>query len=114
MGLRSNDSDKFAAQALLPSPASGGMIARVKRGLLVAPRAVGGLPGSAMRMSIKLRASVAEFLLISHLRARSQPAHSTGESQDVIQRGAEIIDVTCKNWFAVADTKRAPAYRTLI
>ena len=104
-----------AALDLLPLPPSGGMVARVKRRLLDAPRAVSGLPGSAMRMSIKLRASVAEFLLISHLRARSQPARSAEQSQDVIQRGAEIIDVTCKNWFATAGTKRAsPAYCTLL
>ena len=90
------------------------MVARVNRGLLDAPRAVSGLPGSAMRMSIKLRASVAEFLLISHLRARSQPARSRDQSPEVIQRGAEIIDVTCKNWFAPEDTLRAAAYRTLI
>ena len=99
---------------LLPLPPAGAMVARVKRGLLDAPRAVSGLPGSAMRMSIKLRASVAEFLLISHLRARSQPARSRDQSPEVIQRGAEIIDVTCKNWFATANTKRAPAYRTRI
>lgn len=99
---------------LLPLPPSSGMLARVKRGLLDTPRAVSGLPGSAVRMSIKLRASVAEFLLISHLRARSHPVRSRAQSQDVIERGAEVIDVTCKNWFAAEDTKRVPAYRTLI
>ena len=103
-----------AALESLPLPPSGGMLARVKRGLLEAPRAVGGLPASAVRMSIKLRASVAEFLLISHLRARSQSAPSRRQSQDVIQRGALIIDVTCNNWFAAMGTGRAPAYRTLI
>ncbi len=104
-----------AALALLPLSRPGGVVARVKRGLRDAPRAVSALPGSAMRMSIKLRASVAEFLLISHLRARSQPARSPDQSQDVIQRGAAIIDVTCKNWFVSADTKRpSPEYRTLI
>jgi hypothetical protein len=66
-------------------------------------------------MSIKLQASVAEFLLISHLRARSKPARSPDQSADVLQRGAEIIDVTCKNWFATAATKRVSHdYRTLI
>ena len=108
------DSREPAALALLPLPPSGGMVARVRRGLRDAPRAVSALPGSAIRMSIKLRASVAEFLLISHLRARSRPARSREQSQDVIQRGAEIIDVTCKHWFAAADTRRAPACRTLI
>ena len=99
---------------LLPLPPSGGVVARVKRSMLNAPRAVSGLPGSAVRMSIKLRASVAEFLLISHLRARSHPSRSRAQSQEVIERGAEIIDVTCKNWFAGARTRRLPAYRTLI
>ena len=113
--LHWRDSREPAALALLPLPPSGGMVARVKRGLRDAPWAVGALPGSAIRMSIKLRASVAEFLLISHLRARSRPARSAEQSQEVIQRGAEIIDVTCKHWFATAGTKRAsPAYRTLL
>ena len=112
--LHLSDSREPAALASSPLPPSGGMVARVKRGLRDAPRAVSGLPGSAMRISIKLRASVAEFLLISHLRARSRPARSPDQSPDVIQRGAQIIDVTCKNWFATANTKRAPAYRTRI
>ena len=111
MMLHLSDSREPAALAL---SSSGGMVARVKRGLRDAPWAVSGLPGSAMRISIKLRASVAEFLLISHLRARSRPARSPDQSPDVIQRGAQIIDVNCKNWFATANTKRAPAYRTRI
>jgi len=104
-----------AALSLVPVPPADGMVARVKRHLLDAPRAVGGLPGSAMRMSIKLQASVAEFLLVSHLRARCKPVRSSDRSEDVIQRGAKIIDVTCKNWFATAGTRRASVgYRTRI
>ena len=104
-----------ASATLLPSPPAGGMVARVKRRFMDAPRAVSGLPGSARRMSLKLQAGMAEFLLISHLRARTQPARAPDQSADVLKRGAAIIDVTCKNWFGAAGTKRAwPEYRTRI
>jgi hypothetical protein len=99
----------------LVAPSSAGLMARVGRRFMEAPRAVSGLPGTAKRMSLKLQAGMAEFLLVTRLRARSQPARSPDQSQDVLKRGAEIIDVTCKNWFATAGTKRAsPAYRTRI
>lgn len=101
--------------AIGAAPASPGLMARVGRRFMGAPRAVGGLPGTARRMSLKLQASMAEFLLVTRLRARSQPAHTPEQSEDVLKRGAEIIDVTCKNWFATARTTRAsPAYRTRI
>ena len=88
---------------------------RVGRRFMDAPRAVSGLPGTAKRMSLQLQAGVAEFLLISHLRARKQSARAPDQSEDVLQRGAHIVDVTCKSWFAKADRKRAsPAYRTQI
>lgn len=93
--------------ALTTAPSSASLMARVGRRFLDAPRAVSGLPGTAKRMSLKLRAGVAEFLLISHLRARSQPARPD-QSEDILRQGAQIIDVTCKNWFATASTKRAP------
>ena len=73
MMLHLSDSRAPAALALSPS---GGMVARVKWGLCDAPRAVSGLPGSAMRMSIKLRASVAEFLLsVTFAHAAGPRAH---------------------------------------
>ncbi len=96
-----------------PSPA--GLMARVGRRFMDAPRAVSGLPGTAKRMSLKLQAGMAEFLLISHLRARNQPARAPHHSEDVLKQGARVVDVTCKNWFASAGTKRAsPDYRTRI
>jgi len=100
----------------LPAPTTPvGMVARVKRRFMDAPRAVGNLPGTAMRMSLKLQARVAEFLLVSRLRARSQPAHSPLHSDDVLQRGALMVEVTCKNWFATPVTPRSPlAYQTRI
>jgi hypothetical protein len=97
------------------APSSAGLMARVGRGLMDAPRAVGGLPNTAKRMSLKLQAGMAEFLLISHLRARKQSTRSPDQSEDVLQRGAHIVDVTCKNWFPAMGTKRASsAYRTRI
>jgi hypothetical protein len=105
-----------AALALLPSPPTGGMVARVKRRFMEAPRAVGNLPGTAKRMSLKLQAGVAEFLLISRLRARSQPARpSRRQSDDVLQRGADMVEVTCKSWFpSPAKQRSLPAYGTRI
>ena len=96
-------------------PASAGLMTRVGRRFMDAPRAVSGLPGTAKRMSRKLQAGVAEFLLVTRLRARSQPARSPQQSADVLEQGARIVDVTCKNWFAAAGAKRASSgYRTRI
>jgi hypothetical protein len=104
-----------AAVSFPPSAPPGGLVARVKRRFMNAPRAVGSLPGTAKRMSLKLQASVAEFLLITRLRARSEPARAPRQSDDVIQRGAEIVEVTCKHWFGAAGEQRSsPAYRTRI
>jgi hypothetical protein len=48
-------------------------MARVGRRFMQAPRAVSGLPGTARRMSLKLQAGMAEFLLVTRLRARRKP-----------------------------------------
>jgi hypothetical protein len=88
-------------------------MARVGRRFMEAPRAVSGLPGTARRMSLKLQAGIAEFLLVTRLRARSQKARPA-LSADVLERGAHVVDVTCQNWFAAHGGKRAPSpgYRT--
>jgi hypothetical protein len=64
-------------------------------------------------MSLKLQAGMAEFLLVTRLRARSQKTRPA-LSADVLERGAHVVDVTCQHWFAAIGAKRAasPAYRT--
>jgi hypothetical protein len=91
-------------------------MARVGRRFMDAPRAVSGLPGSAKRMSLKLQAGIAEFLLITRLRARSQRARLPDQSEDVLQRGALMVDVTCKSWFSAPGTGKPvrPGHRTRI
>jgi hypothetical protein len=97
----------------LVAPTSAGLMARVGRRFLEAPRAVSSLPDTARRMSLKLQAGMAEFLLVTRLRARSQKTRPA-LSADVLERGAHVVDVTCRNWFAVSVGKRppSPGYRT--
>ena len=46
------------------------------------------------------QAGIAEFLLVIRLRARRRAEPSA----DVLERAARIVFVTCKNWFAAADS----------
>lgn len=57
-------------------------------------------PAARNRRELNLRASIAEMLLIVRLRARSRSC----ASRDVLERGAHVVDVTCKNWFASDET----------
>ena len=97
----------------LVAPSSAGLMARVGRRFMEAPRAVSGLPGTARRMSLKLQAGMAEFLLVTRLRARNQKTQPA-QSADVLRQGAHVVDVTCQNWFAAPGAKRAasPGHRT--
>jgi hypothetical protein len=101
--------------ASLLAPSSPGLMARVGRRFMEAPRAVSGLPGTARRMSLKLQAGMAEFLLVTRLRARNQKARpALSADVDVLERGAHVVDVTCRHWFAAPGGKRAasPGHRT--
>lgn len=88
---------------------SRGLMGRLGRRLLDA-RAVKALPASARKMSLRLQASIAESLLVSRLRARSQNASSA----DVLARGALVVQVTCNSWFPATSTAPAalPTFRT--
>jgi hypothetical protein len=99
--------------AHLAAPSSAGLMARVGRRFMEAPRAVSGLPDTARRMSLKLQAGVAEFLLVTRLRARSQKTRPA-LSADVLERGAHVVNVTCRHWFAAPVGRQAPSpgYRT--
>ena len=96
---------------------SRGLVARLGRRLLDA-RAVKALPASARKMSLRLQASIAESLLISRLRARTQRTQRTqpSASPDVLARGARMVHVTCNSWFPAASTAPAASrtFRTLI
>jgi hypothetical protein len=48
------------------------------------------------KREVSFQASLAEFLLINRLRARRKAVPSA----DVLERGARILQVTCKHWFA--------------
>lgn len=93
---------------------SRGLVARLGRRLLDA-RAVKALPASARKMSLRLQASIAESLLISRLRARTQRTQPSA-STDVLARGARMVHVTCNSWFPAASTAPAASrtFRTLI
>ena len=57
---------------------------------------------SVKRRSISFHAGIAEFLLLSRLRARSQRKIQAAQ---ILERAAQIVFVTCKNWFSQADGK---------
>lgn len=50
------------------------------------------------RLRFSLPASLAEMMLVNRLRARTR----TDLALDTLQRGAAIIDLTAKHWFADA------------
>lgn len=57
-------------------------------------------PPAPVSLRAGFQAGIAEFLLVSRLRARRRAAPSA----DVLERAARIVFVTCKNWFATADS----------
>lgn len=56
----------------------------------------------------KIKAGIAELLLVNRLRARST---RKTQAKDVMERAAHIVFVTCKNWFTPTDG-RTPERRT--
>ena len=64
------------------------------------PAAPGGKPpGAAQSREVKLleqqRAPIAQLLLVARLRARNR----RDLARDLLERAAQVIFVTCKNWF---------------
>ena len=89
-----------------PTCAEGaGMVTRLKHRLF--PARIGGnsLGGSPTAVappasrSVRFRAGIAEFLLITRLKARSQPKLSA----DILERASHVVFVTSKNWFVAPD-----------
>lgn len=84
-----------------------GMIARLRKRLF--PANVPVLPSLPSSYAPdKIKAGIAELLLVNRLRARS--ARKT-QAKDVMERAAHIVFVTCKNWFTTNDGK-TPERRT--
>lgn len=71
-----------------------GLVARFRQRLFP------GLPALPSRPSLyapdKIKAGIAELLLVNRLKARS--ARRT-QAKDMMERAAHIVFVTCKNWF---------------
>ncbi|MES2361393.1 MAG: hypothetical protein V4646_06285 [Pseudomonadota bacterium] len=89
-------------------PESAGLVARFRQRLF--PANPSAAPSTALaqpsRRGISLRAGIAELLLIARLKARSHGNLAT----DVLERAAQIVFVTCKNWFSAGDEK-TPRHR---
>lgn len=56
-------------------------------------------PEPVAQKKMTFQASIAEFLLVSRLRARRH-AERAEPSTEVLERAARIVFVTCQNWFA--------------
>ena len=56
------------------------------------------LKGPGARRELVQQASIAQLLLLTRLRARNR--HDL--SIDLLERAAEVISVTCHNWFSSA------------
>jgi hypothetical protein len=82
---------------------SGGIVSRVRRRLFPPSTAVTpALPKPAGR-GLNFQASIAEFLLVNRLKARSR----RDQAAVVLERASHIVFVTCKNWFGDADQTAA-------
>ena len=62
---------------------------------------IDALPVASQR-GISFHAGIAEFLLLTRLKARSQ---SKAQAAQMLERAAKVVFVTCKNWFSEADGK---------
>lgn len=56
------------------------------------------MPEIHHRRRVSLQASLAEMVLLNRLRARTR----TDLELDMLQRGASVIELTAKHWFADA------------
>ena len=68
---------------------------------LLRARFANALPATTKR-SISFHAGIAEFLLLTRLRARSQKKFQAAQ---MLERAAQIVLVTCRHWFSAAEGK---------
>ncbi|MDO8374382.1 MAG: hypothetical protein Q7T39_20855, partial [Polaromonas sp.] len=59
---------------------------------------------AAVRRVDRLRASIAQLLLVTRLRARTRRSLTV----DLLERAAHVIFVTCKNWFQPSPDRDEP------
>lgn len=86
-----------------------GLVARLRQRLF--PASASAKPFYAPSSSYapdKIKAGIAELLLVNRLKARST---RKTQAKDVMERAAHIVFVTCKNWFTPTDG-RSPERRT--
>ncbi len=84
-----------------------GLVARLRHRLFK-PGIRQARPAPPSRREVGFRAGIAEFLLLTRLRAR----HRSAPSPEMLARAALMVQVTCKSWFGAAKTE-AP-HRTRI
>lgn len=75
---------------------------------------MGAAPSPKLGFTGRFQAGIAEFLLITRLRAR-HPVNESVHLPDVISTGAKIVQLTCKHWFgatANAERRASTVHRT--
>ncbi|MES1978177.1 MAG: hypothetical protein V4451_09080 [Pseudomonadota bacterium] len=85
-----------------------GLVARLRQRLFPVSSAVKPLSAPAAYAPDKIKAGIAELLLVNRLKARST---RKTQAKDVMERAAHIVFITCKNWFTPTDG-RSPERRT--
>ena len=59
-----------------------------------------GLTKTSIKKAVVFNASIAELLLVNRLRAR---VHPKTQAADIMKRAANIVFVSCKNWFPASE-----------
>ncbi|MCY1163940.1 MULTISPECIES: hypothetical protein [Polaromonas] len=91
-------------------PENTGLVARFRQRLFPAraAEAVSTELAPQSKRGLSLRAGISELLLITRLKARSQGS----QAAEMLERAANIVFVTCKNWFSARDEKtKTPEHR---
>ena len=102
---------KPASRSTEPSPVPASTLVGRVRQRLFQPRSQCGaastasLPAPIAKRHLGFQASIAEFLLVTRLRARRRAAPSA----DVLERAARMVFVTCQNWFGTVESRSAGA-----
>ena len=87
-----------------------GLVARVRQRLFPISAKMSTPPCPRSPPSISFTASIAEFLLVVRLKARSQRKVQAAE---ILERASHIVFVTCKDWFSTGDGKASGGRKPL-
>lgn len=92
--------------SFIPGP---GLVSRVRNRLFPpkSPGATADSPLAVYKHKAGFKASIAEMLLVSRLRARNHGSSDAG----ILERATQVIFVTCKYWFS-APQDRAAKHKT--